>query len=733
MKAHIASQTTDASPRFNAHTHVLDELRWLNRILSAQILRLRHANFYDSIKDWRGFFTSEEEIDALLAAGIFEKEETARKDKAEKLVAQLLLQAQEIRNKISAQCLQAEAEGNFLPLSHLAKSFRLGAFEQQALSICLAPHLDARYEKLYAYAQNDMTKRFASVDLILSLLCQSPEERLRRLPYFQAGAPLRRFELLESVDHEAGVSAGQRFLKVNSRIVASALGNQLVDERLLHELHFFPPLSWEMIVAQTALRERLQKLFETAIAQAHPVFYFYGREGVGKKTLARALCSEHGFVLASVDLRALLKTPESFREKVRLVLREGLLQPAAIYFEHFEKLENAGEEAPLLLNQLVQEINELGGITFLSGATPPPSALLELVAIYPLEIPAPNAEEQRALWQMSVQKNWPQREGIDVVALAERFDLTAKQIARAVHLAKQTAYVNAPENSLPGLSDFLKSSRVQSQPKLSALARKIEPKYSWPDLVLPEDQMLQLRELTEQVQHRQTVMAEWGFAQKLSLGRGLNALFSGSSGTGKTMAAEVIAHELGLDLYKIDLSAVVSKYIGETEKNLSRIFEEAQHSNAVLFFDEADALFGKRSEVKDAHDRYANLEIAYLLQRMEEYEGIVILATNLGKNLDEAFVRRLQYFIEFPFPDAEHREQIWRAIFPARTPLSENIDFEALALKYKITGGNIKNIGVKAAYCAAADGKVVTRQHLLHATRRELQKMGKPYMEIEGE
>ena len=224
---------------------------------------------------------------------------------------------------------------------------------------------------------------------------------------------------------------------------------------------------------------------------------------------------------------------------------------------------------------------------------------------------------------------------------------------------------------------------------------------------------------------RPQVLDEWGVGQKLASSAGVTVLFAGDPGTGKTMAAEIIAGELGLDLYKIDLSTVVSKYIGETEKNLERIFNEAQSSNAILFFDEADAIFGKRSEVKDAHDRYANIEISYLLQRMEMYDGVTILATNLRANLDEAFTRRLQFAVDFPFPEKEDRRRIWQTLFPPDVPREPDLDFDFLARRFKLAGGNIRNIIVNAAYLAAADGQRVTMAHLLHGTRRELQKMGR--------
>jgi SpoVK/Ycf46/Vps4 family AAA+-type ATPase len=234
-----------------------------------------------------------------------------------------------------------------------------------------------------------------------------------------------------------------------------------------------------------------------------------------------------------------------------------------------------------------------------------------------------------------------------------------------------------------------------------------------------------LSEIIMTVRQRPQVLEGWGVGQKLVSSRGVTVLFAGPPGTGKTMAAEIIAGELGLDLYKIDLSSIISKYIGETEKNLERIFSEASSSNAILFFDEADALFGKRSEVRDSHDRYANIEISYLLQRMEAYDGITILATNLRANLDEAFTRRLQFSVDFPFPEEEDRLRIWQALFPSGVPRAADIDFALLARRFKLAGGNIRNILVSAAYLAAADGGQVTMSHLLHGARRELQKMGK--------
>jgi SpoVK/Ycf46/Vps4 family AAA+-type ATPase len=308
--------------------------------------------------------------------------------------------------------------------------------------------------------------------------------------------------------------------------------------------------------------------------------------------------------------------------------------------------------------------------------------------------------------------------------LGERFVLTEPQIQEAV----ASAAARGTASTRDGLFE---AARTQCSQQLDKLARKLAPSASWEDLVLAEDALVQLRELAGWVAHRGRVLGEWGFGRRLSRGRGVTALFAGAAGTGKTLAAEVIAGELGLDLYRIDLSGIVSKYIGETEKNLDRIFDAAQDANAVLFFDEADALFGKRSEVQDAHDRYANIEVSYLLQKMEAYEGVAILATNLRDNLDPAFTRRLAFIITFPFPEEDERRQIWEIVWPGDTPLADDLDLGALAAAHRLSGGQIKNAALAAAFLAASDGEVVAREHVEAALRREYEKLGRAPSEPE--
>jgi SpoVK/Ycf46/Vps4 family AAA+-type ATPase len=310
-------------------------------------------------------------------------------------------------------------------------------------------------------------------------------------------------------------------------------------------------------------------------------------------------------------------------------------------------------------------------------------------------------------------------------ALADCFAFTPGQISSAIAAADEAQSLSEFGAKTVDTPSLFEAARAQSDQSLGNLAVKIKMIHNWDDLILPRLTFQRVKEIAAAIRHRHLVYSEWGFGKRIGAGLGLKVLFSGPSGTGKTMTAGVIARDFGLDLYKIDLSSIVSKYIGETEKNLDRIFRAAKSSNAILFFDEADALFGKRSEVKDAHDRYANIEVAYLLQKIEEYEGVVILASNLSKNIDEAFSRRMHCVVEFPLPDETHREQLWRGMFPPEVPLGNDVDFQFLAKQFPIAGGDIRNVALDAAFLAAQDGRVVTMRELAKALARQMIKQGK--------
>jgi hypothetical protein len=432
-----------------------------------------------------------------------------------------------------------------------------------------------------------------------------------------------------------------------------------------------------------------------------------GPDAAGRLAVAGAACSRVGLTPALLDAA---EVPESAAERdalARLWEREAALSGATLVLE--VDLDDGAR-----VRRVVDFVASVGGFRLVSAPEPLRSRREPLLRV---DVPVLQPAEQLELWAVALNGDAPGEP--ELAAVAQQFRLGGDGVAAAA------AQVRA------GASTW-DACREQARPKLDDLALRIEPVAGWDDLVLPEPQKRLLGEIALHVRHRAKVYEDWGFAGRGARGLGISALFAGPSGTGKTMAAEVLANELRLDLYRIDLSSVVSKYIGETEKNLRRVFDAAEEGGAILLFDEADALFGKRSEVKDSHDRYANIEISYLLQRMEAYRGLAILTTNLRSALDQAFLRRLRFVVQFPFPDGAQRAEIWRRIFPRETPTAK-LDHERLS-RLNLPGGNIRNIALGAAFLAAGEQEPVGMSHLLRAARGEYAKLEKPLTgtEVEG-
>jgi SpoVK/Ycf46/Vps4 family AAA+-type ATPase len=704
---------------------LLDELRRIELRLHREVLCFR-KRAPQEVPAVPGLYIREEEIDVLLAdeaPGAAESEPVS----AEFLPVAERQTAWEMR--IAQKKALTRADGTVLRLDRLRDEFHLTPFDVDVLLLSLAPEVERKYETLYAYLQDDITKKQPSVDLVLNVLCRSLREKLVARQRLTASAPLRTYNFLHlSPDLPQGpASLLSRTLTVDERIVDYLLGMDDLDPRLtLFAQRLMPRAQLADLVLATEVKQRLLRLLDKSeTAGERLMLYFQGPGGVGKRTTAEALCRESARELVVIDGERLLHSqPAAFAGTVRLALREARLRNAALYWEGFEAL-LADDKRPLR-EEFLRELITESDLTFLAGVSSwEPTDVMPQTRFVRLEFPLPTYADRVQLWTLALNDTAAKPSDVDVQVLASRFRLSGGQIRDAAATARSLGRWRDPQAEPVGMADLTAACRFHSNPQLARLAQKITPHYSWEDLILPADRLQQLRELRDWVKHRAQVYDEWGFNDKLSLGKGLNVLFAGPSGTGKTMAAEVIARDLGLDLYKIDLSTVVSKYIGETEKNLSRIFAEAATSNAILFFDEADALFGKRSEVRDAHDRYANIEIGYLLQKMEEYEGIVMLATNLRKNLDDAFVRRMHFTLEFPFPSEPERRRMWARIWPEGVPRSTEVDVEFLARRFEVTGGNIRNIALAAAFLAAANGGQVTMQHLLQATRREYQKIGK--------
>jgi ATP-dependent 26S proteasome regulatory subunit len=611
----------------------------------------------------------------------------------------------------------------------LMQAYGLTSFDLDIVLLALSPELDRRYERIFGYLHDDVSRRWPTVDLALNLFCLTAADRLAQRARFAPNSPLVEGRLIRLFGdaHQGQPPLLAQYIKLDEQIVHWLLCRESFDARLVPFARLVhPSLFFDQLSLDSDTERVLRTITALGRAQRRPVrLYFHGLHPVSQFQAAEALARETGMRLLRVDVQRLIRSAGDLAESWALVFREAWFKNAVLYLENVDSARREERESDYRI--LLDAVADHGGITILSGAEPWLPARQHPLGVVSVAFLMPAFAERRDCWQRNLASHGLEIAHEDLNRLAETFRLTPEQIADAAATVRnrangQTAAVTAQRSTS---ADLFAAARAQSGHHLARLAVKVEPRYRWKDIVLPADTLAQLREICDRVGHRQRVFGEWGFDRKLSLGKGVTALFAGPSGTGKTMAAEVIANELGLDLYKIDLSMIVSKYIGETEKNLSSIFQEARDSNVILFFDEADALFGKRSEVKDAHDRYANIEIAFLLQKMDEYEGIVILATNLRHHMDEAFARRMQAIVDFPFPEADYRRQIFEGIFPHAAPLSADVDFACLARQFKVTGGNIKNIALHAAFLAASGDKRIGMAQIIRAMKREFQKVGK--------
>jgi hypothetical protein len=683
-----------------ANEGVLDLARALGlvrELFRLEVGRMREAGIAVGEDEFRGLYTSDDEADRLLRA---DDEDADADDDAAAIRAELARFA-------------AADSGRF---GRLARTAGLDAFEAGCVLVCLASEVDLGMERLVGYVQDDVTKRRPRVDLALRLMAGAGATGAGA---FDPGSRLQRWRLITLHDEpgQPHTPLRARYVALDPRLVAYLEGRDGIDNELQLFATMLPERDGNERIGVDERVTALAALPATTLTP--PVVAMSGTDVAAVREAARVVAAGGGLRLLSVRLAG-MAADGGFDSGLTLALREGALQHAAVLLEGVDDLAMA--DATRLRARLRDE---------------PFAELVVLASKQPfswpgvvVEVPEPGFEGQRAVWQAGlIDEAGVSGEELD--AVAGKFRLGTTSIQDAVRAARGLATWRDPANPAVRAEDLYAAARTQSTPILSDLARKIVPHYAWDDIVLPGDSRDQMREMCAHVEHRHIVYEVWGLGKRLAMGKGLMALFAGNSGTGKTMAADVIAGTLGLDLYKIDLSGVVSKYIGETEKNLGTIFDEASTSNAILFFDEADALFGKRSEVKDAHDRYANIETAYLLQKMEEYSGVVVLATNLKMNLDEAFLRRLHFVIDFPMPDEDDRRRIWRTTMPPTMPIDGDVDIEFLARQFKIAGGNIRNIVLAAAFLAASDGTGVGMAHFIRGVRREYQKLGRMVTDAE--
>ena len=627
-----------------------------------------------------------------------------------------------------------------LRLDRLRRMFALSDLERDILLVCLLPELDSRYRRLFGYLQDDASRTRPSIELVLRTLLPTVAPEMARI-VLAPNAKLWRHHLLATTADALDEPLPLRSIRVDDRIIAYLAGSDAPDARLRDVLVATESdVWWEDLILPEDRLARLQGVAEwwrrrrDGLDPGAAVF-LHGNYGSGRLRAARAITTAAGIPLLAVDIAQALRASLGWERIVDLSMREALLRGGAILWTNFDALVER-EQPSQRLDYLVAAAERFDGLTFFSGLTSwDPEQRFRDRLFLRFDFPTPGFAMRVRLWTAHLpppdQFIQPAPEvGAVAEAIANGFQLTEGQILDALATARSLAASRDPRTRLLKVSDLYEACRRQSGRHLVTFARRIEPRseLTFDDLVLPLTSMRQIHELGARVRYRSRVYSGLGFERRLTLGKGLVVLFTGSTGTGKTTAAELLAREQSVDLYKVDLSSVISKYVGETEKNLARVFDEAEDANAILFFDEADALFGKRGEVKQAQDRWANLEVNYLLQRVEEYSGVVILASNLRQNIDDAFLRRIHSVVDFPFPDHEARFRLWCGMFPQGVTRPPDQDLRRLADSFRISGGSIKNVVVDAAFRAIEDSGLpaITIRHLIASVGREYQKLGKP-------
>jgi hypothetical protein len=698
----------------NRH-HYRAELERLRLLLARHIRWLRAQWGKDSLGEYQSLVISDAQADRLLSGDGDEARATffAEDRESATITRRIELLDGEIR-RLSQRMTDADAPP---ALDHLARIFSLTEFERSALLLAAAPSLDESFGRLLAYAQDDTGSTHATPQLAISLLTKDDDTAVHARDSFMPSARLRRLRLLNLELAPPATTVLAAPLRIDERLVDYIRGVNVCDLRVAALLR--PVVVTPVAPQYAALAETLASWSAGSASSGRwPLVNVTDSAGRGLEEIARALAGRLGLRVVALDVGRFANEPEDARIDIaRLLDREAAL----MRYAYFVSVPTPGPVASMLAETTKRLADQISALVIV-GSEDKWLANREMISV---AAPRLDARGQAELWRQSLGADGDRMNGT-VEKLVQQFDFGSREIHRAVLTTHRNAELRSSNGKRSYTAGELWDAACDEAGwRIDDLARRVRPGHAWDDLVFPPSVLAQLEEVAAQVKHRAQVYDTWGFGARLSRGRSTSACFAGPSGCGKSAVAEAMAHHLKVALYRIDLAGVVSKYIGETEKNLRRIFDAAEQSGAILFFDEADALFGKRTEVKDSHDRYANIEVNYLLQRMEDYRGLAILATNRKTAMDRAFLRRLRFLIEFPFPDVDSRRKIWRKVFPPEASVG-SLDYEQLA-QMDISGGNIKNIAVNAAFLAAADGggSPIAMRHILLAAEREYAKIDK--------
>ena len=676
------------------------ELARLDRLIEAEIHRLR-ARYELSLDEFRGLYITDERVEALLRARLPDAPDP-------------MLDIEPARDADRASRWH-----------QLAEALELSDDERDLLLVSLAPELDPRYETLYAYLNDDVSRRQPTADLAARLLARDGTDRWSLRAGLLPGSRLMAAGAIEPVPGPRETSVVDRGLRVATPLASWLQGLPYVDGRLEGIVRASGRRTIPFDGIPATVRSILAGIVDRMRAgDGVPTLVLIAPDAAEAVLLAEHLVAASEREALVVDLEALRHDPNPLDLAAALEFAARVRRQWLIVSPVDAAVEDDGhphEPVVQVLRRLVR-----GRSDVIVAGTRPTAALAGDAGVLEVRVPEPAAPERVVAWRWAVATGMHVGTAAVVAslpALADRFTFGPARILRAVALADHRAVVAGRDDATR--EDLFAAARAVSSDGARGTTSVARTPFDWDDLILPAEAHSVLTDIVSAVELRGLVLDEWGFAASMGGTRGINVMFAGPAGTGKTMAAGIVAKTLGLELHRVELGATVSKYIGETEKNLDLAFAAARRANAVLFIDEADALFGKRSEVKDAHDRYANIEIAYLLQKMDDHDGVVILATNLARNIDEAFSRRMQFVLEFPFPDESSRERLWRAMVPPGAPLDDDVDIPFLARQFELTGADIRNVVLDAAYHAAQLDKSITLLQVLRAVARQFTKAGK--------
>jgi ATPase family associated with various cellular activities (AAA) len=717
-----------AEPYSTDAEHLADELRRVDLLVRAQALRWKLTTAPtkpDSL--WGMLHVSADELDAYLRAPFVPPGELPAE--LDGVLAGPWKEA-EARRRVIDERTAATARPS--RLARLLGGFDLSELERDILLASLLGQLDTRYQRLFGVLQDDASRAAPAVFLLREVLQPVADGPDAVVAALRGSGRLRVHGIVELAgDEQAPLAA--RSLRVDERIADFLAGGDSIDARLAGVAEMAAPLEGEAGRVGPWLRARRQA------GELDAVVFLTGPYGAGHERTASGLSSQAGVPLLACDVGAALDSAVGWQRCLALAFREARLREAAIVWRSCEVLlRDDAEGRPW--DGLVAAAERFTGLTLLASEVPwDPAGRLHTKPFLRMDLPAPGFAERRQLWERLLEQRAPATSERSSLArfLATSFQLTEGQILDALASARGLALQRDPAFSCITPDDLAEACRRQSARRLVTFSRRIEPRAElrFADIVLPPQNARQLQELRDRIANRARVKGELGLNGALPFREGLVAMFTGSSGTGKTLAAELLARDQGVDLRRVDVSLLVSKYVGETEKNLSRLFSEAESSNSIIFFDECDSVFGKRGEVKDPRDRWAGMQVNYLLERIEAYSGVVILASNMRQNIDEAFTRRLDMVLEFPLPGPEGRLQILRGMLPCDVPHPGDDELASIAERFRLSGGNLRNVVIDAAFRAlaeAGDGRPeISLRHLVIGTAREYQKLGRPVAKAE--